>query len=134
VDATDKLYEFRQEAAEAGIVVEPPSLNRSGATFGRGFIRAARSPRSANGRPARISTTSCAADIPTPLSMTMEMDATDKLYEFRQEAAEAGIVVEPPSLNRSGARSPRSANGRPARISTTSCAADIPTPLSAASP
>ncbi|WP_298952056.1 DNA polymerase III subunit alpha [uncultured Methylobacterium sp.] len=36
-------------------------------------------------------------------SMTMEMDATDKLYEFRQEAAEAGIVVEPPSLNRSGA-------------------------------
>ncbi len=35
-------------------------------------------------------------------SMTMEMDSTDKLYEFRQEAKDAGITVEPPSLNRSG--------------------------------
>ncbi|TXM68313.1 DNA polymerase III subunit alpha [Methylobacterium sp. WL120] len=36
-------------------------------------------------------------------SMTMEMDNTDKLSEFRQDAKDLGILVEPPSLNRSGA-------------------------------
>jgi DNA polymerase-3 subunit alpha len=35
-------------------------------------------------------------------SMTMDMDNTDKLGEFRREAQRLGIRVEPPSINRSG--------------------------------
>jgi DNA polymerase-3 subunit alpha len=35
-------------------------------------------------------------------SMTLDMSNTDKLAEFRTEAARLGIVVEPPSINRSG--------------------------------
>ena len=35
-------------------------------------------------------------------SMTLDMNNTDKLAEFRAEAARLGIVVEPPSINRSG--------------------------------
>ena len=35
-------------------------------------------------------------------SMTLDMSNTDKLSEFRREAQRLGIVVEPPSLNRSG--------------------------------
>jgi DNA polymerase-3 subunit alpha len=35
-------------------------------------------------------------------SMTLDMGNTDKLSEFRAEAARLGIVVEPPSINRSG--------------------------------
>jgi DNA polymerase-3 subunit alpha len=36
-------------------------------------------------------------------SMTLDMDNTDKLAEFRRDAARLGITVEPPSINRSGA-------------------------------
>lgn len=36
-------------------------------------------------------------------SMTLDMGSTDKLAEFRSEAARLGIAVEPPSVNRSGA-------------------------------
>ncbi len=36
-------------------------------------------------------------------SMTMDLDNTDKLAEFRREAQRLGISVEPPSINRSGA-------------------------------
>ncbi|MGL4441193.1 MAG: DNA polymerase III subunit alpha [Bosea sp. (in: a-proteobacteria)] len=35
-------------------------------------------------------------------SMTLDMSNTDKLSEFRRDAERMGIVVEPPSLNRSG--------------------------------
>ena len=35
-------------------------------------------------------------------SMTMDLDNTDKLAEFRREAQRLGIPVEPPSINRSG--------------------------------
>jgi DNA polymerase-3 subunit alpha len=35
-------------------------------------------------------------------SMTLDMGNTDKLAEFRTEAARLGITVEPPSVNRSG--------------------------------
>jgi DNA polymerase III subunit alpha len=35
-------------------------------------------------------------------SMTLDMGNTDKLAEFRAEAARMGIMVEPPSINRSG--------------------------------
>jgi DNA polymerase-3 subunit alpha len=35
-------------------------------------------------------------------SMTLSMGNTDKLAEFRTEAARLGIIVEPPSINRSG--------------------------------
>src|SRR5712672_3349427 len=35
-------------------------------------------------------------------SMTLSMGNTDKLAEFRAEAARLGITVEPPSINRSG--------------------------------
>jgi len=35
-------------------------------------------------------------------SMTMDLDNTDKLAEFRREAQRLGIKVEPPSINRSG--------------------------------
>ncbi len=35
-------------------------------------------------------------------SMTMDLDNTDKLSEFRREAQRLGIPVEPPSINRSG--------------------------------
>ncbi len=35
-------------------------------------------------------------------SMTMDLDNTDKLGEFRREAQRIGIPVEPPSINRSG--------------------------------
>jgi DNA polymerase-3 subunit alpha len=35
-------------------------------------------------------------------SMTLDMGNTDKLSEFRAEAARLGIAVEPPSINRSG--------------------------------
>ena len=35
-------------------------------------------------------------------SMTLSMGNTDKLAEFRTEAARLGITVEPPSINRSG--------------------------------
>ncbi len=35
-------------------------------------------------------------------SMTLDLSNTDKLSEFRREAQRLGIVVEPPSLNRSG--------------------------------
>ncbi len=36
-------------------------------------------------------------------SMTLDMDNTDKLAEFRRDAARMGITVEPPSINRCGA-------------------------------
>ncbi len=36
-------------------------------------------------------------------SMTLDMNNTDKLSEFRAEAQKLGIKVEPPSINRSGA-------------------------------
>ncbi len=35
-------------------------------------------------------------------SMTLDLDNTDKLAEFRREAQRLGIKVEPPSVNRSG--------------------------------
>jgi DNA polymerase-3 subunit alpha len=35
-------------------------------------------------------------------SMTMDLDNTDKLGEFRREAQRLGLKVEPPSINRSG--------------------------------
>jgi DNA polymerase-3 subunit alpha len=35
-------------------------------------------------------------------SMTMDLDNTDKLGEFRREAQRLGIKVEPPSINKSG--------------------------------
>jgi DNA polymerase III subunit alpha len=35
-------------------------------------------------------------------SMTLDMDNTDKLSEFRDEARRLGITIEPPSINRSG--------------------------------
>ncbi|WP_375461830.1 DNA polymerase III subunit alpha [uncultured Enterovirga sp.] len=35
-------------------------------------------------------------------SMSMDLDNTDKLGEFRREAQRVGIPVEPPSINRSG--------------------------------
>ncbi len=35
-------------------------------------------------------------------SMTLDLDNTDKLAEFRREAQRLGISVEPPSINRSG--------------------------------
>jgi DNA polymerase III subunit alpha len=35
-------------------------------------------------------------------SMTLDLDNTDKLAEFRREAQRLGIRVEPPSINRSG--------------------------------
>ena len=35
-------------------------------------------------------------------SMTLDMNSTDKLSEFRSEATRLGIKVEPPSINRSG--------------------------------
>jgi DNA polymerase III subunit alpha len=35
-------------------------------------------------------------------SMTLDLDNTDKLGEFRREAQRLGIAVEPPSVNRSG--------------------------------
>jgi DNA polymerase III subunit alpha len=35
-------------------------------------------------------------------SMSLDLDSTDKLAEFRRDAARMGIKVEPPSLNRSG--------------------------------
>jgi DNA polymerase-3 subunit alpha len=35
-------------------------------------------------------------------SMTLDLDNTDKLSEFRREAQRIGITVEPPSINRSG--------------------------------
>ncbi|MDJ1156767.1 DNA polymerase III subunit alpha [Chelatococcus sp. SYSU_G07232] len=35
-------------------------------------------------------------------SMTLDLDNTDKLAEFRREAERLGIRVEPPSINRSG--------------------------------
>jgi DNA polymerase-3 subunit alpha len=35
-------------------------------------------------------------------SMTMDLDNTDKLSEFRREAQRLGITVEPPSINKSG--------------------------------
>jgi DNA polymerase-3 subunit alpha len=35
-------------------------------------------------------------------SMTLDLDNTDKLSEFRREAQRLGIKVEPPSINRSG--------------------------------
>ena len=35
-------------------------------------------------------------------SMTLDIDVTDKLSEFRQEAKRLGLTVEPPSINRSG--------------------------------
>ncbi len=35
-------------------------------------------------------------------SMTLDLDNTDKLSEFRREAQRLGIAVEPPSINRSG--------------------------------
>ena len=35
-------------------------------------------------------------------SMTLDMSNTDKLAEFRAEAERLGIIVEPPSINRSG--------------------------------
>ena len=35
-------------------------------------------------------------------SMTLDLDNTDKLGEFRREAQRLGIRVEPPSINRSG--------------------------------
>src|SRR5499427_7942379 len=35
-------------------------------------------------------------------SMTLDMGNTDKIAEFRSEAARLGITVEPPSINRSG--------------------------------
>ena len=34
--------------------------------------------------------------------MTLDLDNTDKLAEFRREAQRLGIRVEPPSINRSG--------------------------------
>jgi DNA polymerase-3 subunit alpha len=34
--------------------------------------------------------------------MTLDLDNTDKLSEFRREAQRLGIVVDPPSINRSG--------------------------------
>jgi len=37
-------------------------------------------------------------------SMSLELTNTDKLAEFRREAARMGITVEPPSVNRSGVR------------------------------
>ncbi|MFC0218402.1 DNA polymerase III subunit alpha [Pseudochelatococcus lubricantis] len=37
-------------------------------------------------------------------SMTLDMDNTDKLSEFRREAQRLGIRVEPPSIQRSGVR------------------------------
>ncbi|MFT0891429.1 DNA polymerase III subunit alpha [Pseudochelatococcus sp. G4_1912] len=37
-------------------------------------------------------------------SMTLDMDNTDKLAEFRREAQRLGIKVEPPSVQRSGVR------------------------------
>src|ERR1700745_395519 len=37
-----------------------------------------------------------------PASITLDMGNTDKLAEFRSEAARLGITVEPPSVNRSG--------------------------------
>ena len=36
-------------------------------------------------------------------SMTLDMDNTDKLSEFRDEAKRLGVNIEPPSINRSGA-------------------------------
>jgi DNA polymerase III subunit alpha len=35
-------------------------------------------------------------------SMTLDMDNTDKLSEFRRDAERMGLTVEPPSINRSG--------------------------------
>ena len=35
-------------------------------------------------------------------SMTLDMDNTDKLSEFRRDAERMGLAVEPPSINRSG--------------------------------
>ena len=35
-------------------------------------------------------------------SMTLDLDNTDKLSEFRREAQRLGFKVEPPSVNRSG--------------------------------
>ena len=35
-------------------------------------------------------------------SMTLDLNNTDKLSEFRSEAQRLGIKVEPPSINRSG--------------------------------
>jgi DNA polymerase III subunit alpha len=35
-------------------------------------------------------------------SMTLDMDNTDKLSEFRDEAKRLGVTIEPPSINRSG--------------------------------
>src|SRR3974377_1268476 len=35
-------------------------------------------------------------------SMTLDMDNTDKLSEFRDEAKRLGVNIEPPSINRSG--------------------------------
>jgi DNA polymerase-3 subunit alpha len=35
-------------------------------------------------------------------SMTLDMDNTDKLSEFRDEAKRLGVTIEPPSVNRSG--------------------------------
>ncbi|MGL4727212.1 MAG: DNA polymerase III subunit alpha, partial [Bosea sp. (in: a-proteobacteria)] len=35
-------------------------------------------------------------------SMSLDMDNTDKLAEFRRDAARIGITVEPPAINRSG--------------------------------
>jgi DNA polymerase III subunit alpha len=35
-------------------------------------------------------------------SMTLDMDNTDKLSEFRRDAQRLGILVDPPSINRSG--------------------------------
>ena len=35
-------------------------------------------------------------------SMTLDMDNTDKLSEFRDEARRLGVNIEPPSINRSG--------------------------------
>ena len=47
----------------------------------------------------------CKANYPVEFmaaSMTMDKSNTDKLSEFRNEATRLGIVVEPPSINKSG--------------------------------
>jgi DNA polymerase III alpha subunit len=75
---------------------------------------------------------------PDTLERLVAAGALDEIEPDRSRAlaAVAGMVDYAQRREKKGraARSPRSANGRPARISTTSCAADIPTPLSAASP
>jgi hypothetical protein len=74
-------------------------------------------------------------------AMTLDIDVTDKLAEFRQDAQRLGITVEPPSINGSGVgfggsatRSPRSRAWVAPRSSRSSKrGAPSPTPTSPAS-